>query len=89
MAYTVRCGGRFSKIHPRYDLGESHHNWDGYLSKGKEYRLTVQDCMKLQGWPMREWSGSKTAKYRLLGNTIPTNLTSLIAKAVARLFDGR
>ena len=26
------------------------HNWDGYIVDGKEYRLTKEDCLTLQGF---------------------------------------
>ena len=42
-AYTIRCGGRHSPINDR-------HNWDGYMVDGKEYRLNIDDCLKLQGF---------------------------------------
>lgn len=43
IAYTIRCGGRSSPI-------DDKHNWDGYIVDGKEYRLSVQDCLKLSNW---------------------------------------
>lgn len=74
-AYTIRCGGRRSGLNDK-------HNWDGYLVDGVEYRLTVADCLKLQGFPDDfklfgdEW--------KLLGNTIPTNFTTLIGQQIAK-----
>lgn len=73
IAYTIRCGGRNSPMNDK-------HNWDGYIVNGKEYRLTVSDCLKLQGFESFELSGSVTQQYKLLGNTIPTNLTYIIGK---------
>lgn len=67
-AYTIRCGGRNSPI-------DDKHNWDGYMVNGQEYRLTIDDCLKLQGFESFELVGTTTQKYKLLGNTIPTNLT--------------
>ena len=43
VAYTLRCGGKHSPIDDR-------HNWDGYWVDDKEYRLTVDDGLKLQGF---------------------------------------
>lgn len=73
VAYTIRCGGRNSPINDK-------HNWDGYIVDGKEYRLTIDDCLKLQGFESFELIGSITQQYKLLGNTIPTNLTYVIGK---------
>ena len=42
-AYTLRCGGKNSPIDDR-------HNWDGYWVDNKEYRLTIEDGLKLQGF---------------------------------------
>jgi DNA (cytosine-5)-methyltransferase 1 len=42
-AYTIRCGGRKSPINDK-------HNWDGYIADGAEYRLTIEDCLKIQGF---------------------------------------
>ena len=42
-AYTIRCGGKGSPIDDR-------HNWDGYWVDGKEYRLSIDDAKKLQGF---------------------------------------
>lgn len=76
-AYTIRCGGRNSPLHDK-------HNWDGYLVDKKEYRLTIEDCLRLQGFSSDfVLHGSRTQQYKLLGNTIPTNLTFLVgSKAV-------
>lgn len=80
-AYTIRCGGRSSPINDK-------HNWDGYIVDGKEYRLTPEDCLKLQGFPNSFiLNGSKSQKYKRLGNTIPTNLTSIVGKKCLKLLD--
>jgi DNA (cytosine-5)-methyltransferase 1 len=73
IAYTIRCGGKKSPINDK-------HNWDGYVVDGKEYRLSIQDCLKLQGFENFELCGSKTEQFKLVGNTIPTNFTKLIAE---------
>jgi DNA (cytosine-5)-methyltransferase 1 len=77
-AYTIRCGGRRSPF-------ESKHNWDGYIVDGKEYRLTLEDALKLQGFPDTFiLQGSDTEKWRQLGNTIPTIFTKMIAENIMR-----
>jgi DNA (cytosine-5)-methyltransferase 1 len=78
-AYTIRCGGRGSPINSR-------HVWDSYhMSDGTEYRLTVNDCLELQGFNDGfELLGTSTQKWKLLGNTIPTNLTMIIGKQILK-----
>ena len=74
-AFTIRCGGRKSRI-------DDKHNWDGYIVDGREYRLSIEDCLKLQGFEDFELCGSITQQYKLLGNSIPTNFTYLIGKKI-------
>lgn len=77
-AYTIRCGGRHSPIHDK-------HNWDGYMVDGKEYRLTIADGLRLQGFaPDFVLCGSQTDQWKQLGNTIPTIFTELIGKQIQR-----
>jgi DNA (cytosine-5)-methyltransferase 1 len=81
VAYTIRCGGRCSPI-------DDKHNWDGYYydTPKKEYRLTIADCLKLQGFPDDfTLLGTSSQKYRMLGNTIPTNLTHVVGRSVVNL----
>lgn len=77
VAYTIRCGGLKSPI-------SSRQNWDGYyVDDGKEYRLSVDDMKKLQGFDTSfRMCGKATT---LLGNTIPTCLSSVITKVVGKL----
>jgi DNA (cytosine-5)-methyltransferase 1 len=72
IAYTIRCGGKNSPINDK-------HNWDGYIVDGKEYRLTKEDCLKLQGFdPDFKLYGSNKDQWKQLGNTIPTIFTEII-----------
>ena len=72
IAYTIRCGGRNSKI-------DDKHNWDGYIVNGNEYRLTIKDCLKLQGYDDKfKLLGSIKEQWKQLGNTIPTIFTKII-----------
>lgn len=71
-AYTIRCGGRNSPIKDK-------HNWDGYIVDGKEYRLTKDDCLKLQGFDSDfQLCGANKDQWKQLGNTIPTIFTEMI-----------
>ena len=77
VAYTIRCGGRRSRLGSR-------HNWDAYETDGgTTYRLSIDDCVRLQGFDGIRLCGTATARWRMLGNTIPINLSRLIAERVA------
>ena len=76
-AYTIRCGGKHSAIGDR-------HNWDGYLVDDKEYRLTIGDALKLQGFRNYKLTGTKKEQWALLGNTIPTVFTTIIGKQILK-----
>jgi len=78
IAYTLRCGGKHSPIDDR-------HNWDGYWVDDKEYRLTIEDGLKLQGFHDYNLVGKKNEKWKLLGNTIPTRFTEIIGKQIVKL----
>lgn len=54
VAYTVRLGGRKSKVGNK-------HNWDGYIVNGKEYYLTGKDCLLLMGFSPSDHSRLKDA----------------------------
>jgi DNA (cytosine-5)-methyltransferase 1 len=86
IAYTLRCGGRHSPINCK-------HNWDGYWigdKDPKQYRLSVRDGLKLQGFPDDfKFECTNTAKWKMLGNTIPTNLTRIIADRIEHLESSR
>lgn len=43
VAYTIRLGGRKSRVGNK-------HNWDGYIVNGNEYYLTGKDCLLLMGF---------------------------------------
>lgn len=76
-AYTIRCGGKNSPINDR-------HNWDGYWIGNEEYRLTIEDGLKLQGFFDYNIIGNKSQKWKLLGNTIPTIFTEIIGKQIIK-----
>ena len=77
IAYTLRCGGKNSPINDR-------HNWDGYLVDDIEYRLTIEDGLKLQGFNDYNFVGNKNEKWKMLGNTIPTIFTEIIGKQIIK-----
>ena len=60
-AYTLRCGGRHSPVNDR-------HNWDGYMVDGNEYRLSLEDGLKLQGFDENfELLGSENSEMETIG----------------------
>ena len=80
IAYTIRCGGKNSPI-------DDKHNWDGYIVDGNEYRLTKEDCLKLQGFrPDFKLCGNNKDQWKQLGNTIPTIFTEIIGLNLQKLF---
>ena len=82
LAYTIRCGGKSSPINDR-------HNWDGYYVDGQEYRLTIPDTLKLQGFDAEfTLCGSEREKWHQLGNTIPTIFTDIIGKNIQKYMQG-
>jgi DNA (cytosine-5)-methyltransferase 1 len=78
IAYTIRCGGRNSAINDK-------HNWDGYLVDGEEYRLTKEDCLRLQGFDADfKLCGNNKNQWKQLGNTIPTIITEIIGANICK-----
>lgn len=79
-AYTIRCGGRNSSINDK-------HNWDGYIVNDIEYRLTIKDCLKLQGFDENfKLYGNNKEQWKQLGNTIPTIFTEILASNINKYF---
>lgn len=72
-AFTLRCGGLNSPIGDK-------RNWDGYIRNGEEYRLSISDMKKLQGFDNYEFTCSNAQAKKMLGNTIPTNLSHAVLK---------
>jgi DNA (cytosine-5)-methyltransferase 1 len=80
IAYTIRCGGKNSPINDK-------HNWDGYIVDGQEYRLTINDCLKLQGFESSfKLKGNIREQWKQLGNTIPTIFTQIIGNNINKYF---
>jgi DNA (cytosine-5)-methyltransferase 1 len=86
-AFTLRCGGRLSPIDDR-------HNWDGYYiktndeKKWKEWRLSIEAGLKLQGFPSNfKFSGSISKQWKRLGNTIPVIFTTLMGNAISKIIE--
>lgn len=80
IAYTIRCGGRRSAL-------DDKHNWDGYIVGGSEYRLTLEDCLSLQGFEKFELFGTVQQRWKQVGNTIPTIFTELIGRNIDKYWN--
>lgn len=60
-----------------------------YLGTGRR-RLTVDECARLQDFPAdHPWQGTKTARYRQVGNAVPPTLARVVAEAVLAADGGR
>ena len=80
-AYTIRCGGKNSPI-------DDKHNWDGYMVDGAEYRLTKEDCLKIQGFGADfKLRGNNKDQWKQLGNTIPTIFTEIIGLNLQKYYN--
>lgn len=72
-AYTIRVGGRLSGINNKF-------NWDSYIVNGEVKVITPEQCLLLQGFPDNfVLSGTKTQKYKQVGNAVPTVFIRSIA----------
>jgi DNA (cytosine-5)-methyltransferase 1 len=60
-----------------------------WLSTGRR-RLTVEECAKLQGFPDgHPFQGTKTERYRQVGNAVPPGMAEAVARAVMESDEGR
>jgi DNA (cytosine-5)-methyltransferase 1 len=77
IAYTVRLGGRRSKVGNK-------HNWDGYMVNGNEYYLTSKDCLLLMGFTNQDYeklrsSGVSDGKIaKVAGNSVVVTVLEAI-----------
>lgn len=79
IAYTIRLGGRKSKIGNK-------HNWDGYRINGEDYYLSAKDCLRLMGFDSGDYAKLKNAKIsegkiaKVAGNSIVVTVLEAIFK---------
>ncbi|MCH9838298.1 DNA cytosine methyltransferase [bacterium] len=53
-----------------------------FLATGRR-RLTVEECARLQDFPAdHPWQGTKTARFRQVGNAVPPTLARVVAEVV-------
>lgn len=78
IGYTLRLGGRGSGLHDR-------RNWDAYLVRGKERRLTPKEGKKMMGLPDDfEFPVSDPHAMRQLGNSVAVNAIQATAHEIIK-----
>ena len=79
---TVRCGGLCGRI-------DSGHDWRKYWVRENGcravYTLQMHDVIRLQGFDKFNFVGFNRDIWKMLGNTIPTILTSILGQRVLNL----
>lgn len=81
VAYTIRVGGRRSKIGDR-------HNWDCYSVDGKPHHLSARECLRLMGFDSNDYQRlvargiTQTAIYRVAGNSVVVGVVESILKSL-------
>lgn len=79
IAYTIRIGGRKSKIGNK-------HNWDGYYVNGQTHYLTARECLLLMGYSEKDYTklqeaGISEARIaKVAGNSVVVNVLEAIFK---------
>jgi len=74
IGYTLRVGGRGSKINDR-------RNWDSYLVNGEVKKLGVKEGKKMQGLPKNfAFPVSETQAMKQLGNSVAVPAIQAVAK---------
>lgn len=78
IGYTLRVGGRGSKIDDR-------RNWDAYYVNGEVKQLGIEQGKKMQGFPDEyEFPVSKTQGIKQLGNSVAIDAVREVAKQMLR-----
>ena len=76
IGFTLRVGGRGSNINDR-------RNWDSYLVDGEVKRLSVQEALKMQGFPKDyHFPVAKTQAMKQLGNSVAIDAVKEVGKKV-------
>lgn len=76
IGYTLRVGGRGSKIDDR-------RNWDSYLVNGEVRRLTSKEGILMQGFPSDfKFTVSETQAMKQLGNSVAVPAIQAVSKNI-------
>lgn len=78
IGYTLRVGGRGSRIDDR-------HNWDSYRVKGKVKRLSPIEGKKMMGFPADfKFPVSEAKAMKQLGNAVAVNAIHAVAQQIIK-----
>jgi len=81
IGFTLRCGGRGSKIHDR-------RNWDCYLVDGKETQLNSKQGLLMQGFPLDfVFPVSETQAMKQLGNSVAVDAIRVVANNIIKALE--
>jgi DNA (cytosine-5)-methyltransferase 1 len=81
VGYTLRCGGRGSRIDDR-------RNWDSYRVNGKVKRLTPIEGKRMMGFPAKfQFPVSEVQAMRQLGNAVAVNAIHAVAKQMIKALE--
>ena len=81
IGFTLRCGGRGSKINDR-------RNWDCYLVNGKETQLNYRQALMMQGFPQDFiFPVSQTQAMKQLGNSVAVDAIKATANNIIKALE--
>jgi len=81
IGFTLRCGGRGSKIDDR-------RNWDCYLVNGKETQLNSKQGLLMQGFPQHfVFPVSETQAMKQLGNSVAVDAVKAVAHNIIKALE--
>lgn len=86
-SFTIQAGGRHAPIHPQAPKMEqvAKDNWRFFKNKEDLYRrLSVRECARIQTFDDKYIIkyNKLLAGYKMIGNAVPPNLASSIAKSI-------
>lgn len=80
IGFTLRVGGKGSRIDDR-------RNWEFYWVKGRLHKITVDECIKMMGFPQDQFEFPdipQSQKMKQLGNSVAVNAVRATAEAVIK-----
>lgn len=91
-SFTIQAGGRHAPLHPQAPKMELIEKNKREFKKGEEglYRkLTVRECARIQTFSdnFKFIYNNVLDGYKMVGNTVPVNLSNAIAKSIKTFLD--
>ncbi len=78
IGFTLRVGGRWSKIDDR-------RNWDNYIVNWEERRLSSKEGKKMQGFPSDfQFPVSEVQAMKQLGNSVAVPAIQMVAEVIIK-----